>query len=144
MDLFDAAAPMDEVVLEQVPGLELFDAHTHLGQNDPDGMKQTPGRAARVAAVAPARAAAFAFPMHEPDGYRAANDLVIAAARESDGLLVPFCRVNPHDDAGPRGRACLAAGAKGIKLHPRAEEFTLDHPGCARSSRSPTSARCRC
>src|SRR5207248_1712917 len=23
---------------------------------------------------------------------------------------------------------CLAAGARGIKLHPRAEEFTLDHP----------------
>ena len=26
----------------QVPGFELFDAHTHVGQNDPDGMHQTP------------------------------------------------------------------------------------------------------
>ena len=26
----------------------------------------------------------------------------------------------------------LAAGAKGIKLHPRAEEFTLDHPAVRR------------
>ena len=42
MNLFDALRPWSEVVLEQVPGLELFDAHTHLGQNDPDGMTQTP------------------------------------------------------------------------------------------------------
>ena len=41
MNLFDELRPWTEVVLEQVPGLELFDAHTHLGQNDPDGMKQT-------------------------------------------------------------------------------------------------------
>ena len=43
MNLFEELRPWSEVVLEQVPGLELFDAHTHLGQNDPDGMKQTPG-----------------------------------------------------------------------------------------------------
>ena len=41
MDLFDALRPWADVVLDQVPGVELFDAHTHLGQNDPDGMKQT-------------------------------------------------------------------------------------------------------
>ena len=41
MNLFDELRPWAEVVLDQVPGLELFDAHTHLGQNDPDGMKQT-------------------------------------------------------------------------------------------------------
>ena len=34
--------PWTDVVLEQVPGIEVFDAHTHLGQNDPDGMRQTP------------------------------------------------------------------------------------------------------
>jgi len=66
--------------------------------------------------------------MHEPEGYLAANDVVIAAARDSDGLLVPFCRVNPHDDALAEAERALGAGARGIKLHPRAEEFTLDHP----------------
>jgi hypothetical protein len=53
---------------------------------------------------------------------------VLAAARESDGLLVPFCRVNPHDDALREAERCVEAGARGIKLHPRAEQFTLDHP----------------
>ncbi len=128
MNLFDELRPWSEVVLEQVPGLELFDAHTHLGQNDPDGMKQTPGELTSSLRSAGARGC-FAFPFHEPDGYRAANDHVIAAARESGGLLVPFCRVNPYDSPVPEAERSLAAGAKGIKLHPRAEEFTLDHAG---------------
>jgi hypothetical protein len=72
---------------------------------------------------------AFVFPMHEPDGYSAANDMVLDAARRSDGLLVPFCRVNPHQDPAAEAERALARGARGIKLHPRAEQFTLDHPG---------------
>src|SRR5207302_2546183 len=58
----------------------------------------------------------------------AANDAVLEAAREADGLLVAFCRVNPHHDAVKEAERCLQAGARGIKLHPRAEQFTLDHP----------------
>ncbi len=127
MNLFDELRPWTEVVLEQVPGLELFDAHTHLGQNDPDGMKQTGDELVASLQQAHARGC-FVFPFHEPDGYRAANDDVLAAARNADGLLVPFCRVNPHDRPVPEAERSLANGARGIKLHPRAEEFTLDHP----------------
>ena len=36
--------------------------------------------------------------------------------------------MNPHDGALAEAERALAAGARGIKLHPRAEEFTLDHP----------------
>ncbi len=110
-----------------MPGLELFDAHTHLGQNDPDGMKQRPDELMDGIGAAAARGA-FVFPMHEPDGYPAANDMVLAAARDSDGALVPFCRVNPHERPVAEAERCLDAGARGIKLHPRAERFTLDHP----------------
>ena len=131
MDLGNQLRPWIEIILDQVPGLELFDAHTHLGQNDPDGMSQTPEQLLAGLELAQARGA-FVFPMHEPDGYPPANDAVLAAARESDGLLVPFCRVNPHEDAVAEAERCLAAGAQGIKLHPRAEEFTLDHPGVAK------------
>ena len=127
MNLFDELRPWTDVVLEQVPGLELFDAHTHLGQNDPDGMKQTGDELVAALELAHARGC-FVFPFHEPDGYRAANDDVLAAARDADGLLVPFCRVNPHDNPVPEAERSLAAGARGIKLHPRAEQFTLDHP----------------
>ena len=127
MDLHPLVEPWRQLVLEQVPGAELFDAHTHLGQNDPDGMSQTVEALLATLDSAHARGA-FVFPMHEPDGYPPANDAVLEAARNSDGRLVPFCRVNPHDGAVAEAERCLAAGARGIKLHPRAEQFTLDHP----------------
>jgi predicted TIM-barrel fold metal-dependent hydrolase len=127
MDIAAAVRPWFELMTDQVPGLELFDAHTHLGQNDPDGMSQTPEQLLAVLADARAKGA-FVFPMHELDGYTPANDMVIEAARRSDGVLTPFCRVRPGDHALAEARRALDAGAKGIKLHPRAEQFTLDHP----------------
>ncbi|MBV9048153.1 MAG: amidohydrolase family protein, partial [Solirubrobacterales bacterium] len=127
MDIGSQLRAWFQVLLDQVPGLELFDAHTHLGQNDPDGMRQSPAELLSVLEAADARGA-FVFPMHEPAGYPPANDAVLAAVEGSDGRLVPFCRVNPHDHAVAEAERALAAGAKGIKLHPRAEQFTLDHP----------------
>ncbi len=124
-------APWAAQARQAVPGVRLFDAHTHLGQNDPDGMKQTPAELLQVLADADAigAAGAFTFPMHELDGYPAANDMVIEAAQGSVGRLIPFCRVSPRSGTAPdEARRALAAGAKGIKLHPRAEQFTLDHP----------------
>jgi predicted TIM-barrel fold metal-dependent hydrolase len=131
VDLASVIAPWAAQVREAVPGVRLFDAHTHLGQNDPDEMKQTPGEllAALDEADAIGSAGAFTFPMHEPDGYRAANDMVIEAAAQAGGRLVCFCRVSPNTGTAPdEARRALDAGAKGIKLHPRAEQFTLDHP----------------
>jgi predicted TIM-barrel fold metal-dependent hydrolase len=128
MNLGPVLLPWTEVVLDQVPGVELFDAHTHIGQNDPDGMRQTPQELVDGLELAGARGA-FVFAMHEPDGYPAANDAVLEAARRTDGVLIPFCRLNPHNDPVAEAERCLAAGARGIKLHPRAEAFTLDNPG---------------
>jgi hypothetical protein len=127
MKLSELLEPWAEVILDRVPGLELFDAHTHIGQNDPDGMTQSAQELLTLLRLAHARGA-FVFPMHEPDGYPPANDMVIEAAQDSGGLLIPFCRVNPHDDPVSEARRCLGRGARGIKLHPRAEQFTLDHP----------------
>jgi predicted TIM-barrel fold metal-dependent hydrolase len=127
MNLGDLLRPWTEIALEQVPGVEVFDAHTHIGQNDPDGMRQTLEELVAGLELAGARGA-FVFPMHEPEGYPNANDRVIAEALSTDGLLIPFCRVNPHIDPVPEAERCLAEGARGIKLHPRAEQFTLDHP----------------
>ncbi len=133
MELRDAFRPWWRIIEEQVPDIALFDAHTHVGQNDPDGFKQRPDEL--LAGLRAAHAVGcFVFPMHEPDGYAAANDMVIAesAAPAADGLLVPFCRVKPGDGALAEARRALAAGARGIKLHPRAEQFTLDHPDVRR------------
>jgi predicted TIM-barrel fold metal-dependent hydrolase len=109
--------------------LSLFDAHTHFGRNDPDGYRQEPEELLATMKLAEARA--VTFPMHEPDGYAAANDEGLAAAAASAGRLVAFCRVNPHDDALAEAARCLDAGARGIKLHPRAEQFTMDVPAVA-------------
>jgi predicted TIM-barrel fold metal-dependent hydrolase len=127
VDLPPLIKPWADTVLGQIPGIELFDVHTHLGQNDPDGMKQTPEELEAGLTLAEARGA-FVFPMHEPDGYPQANDFVIDAAQASATGLIPFCRVNPHDSPLPEAERSLEKGARGIKLHPRAEQFTLDHP----------------
>jgi predicted TIM-barrel fold metal-dependent hydrolase len=127
MKLSELFEPWGDLVREQVPGLELFDAHTHIGRNDPDGMRQSPEELLALLELAHARGA-FVFPMHEPDGYPPANDEVLEVAASSNGRLLPFCRVNPHADPVTEARRCLDAGACGIKLHPRAEQFTLDHP----------------
>lgn len=119
--------PWLDAIRGAVPGLALFDVHTHVGQNDPDGFSCTPAELEEALALAGARAAVF--PMQEPAGYRAANDFVLEAAAGSGGTLVPFCRVDPATDPVAEATRCLDAGARGIKLHPRAERFTLDHPG---------------
>ncbi len=126
-------APWRASVSEQVPGLELFDAHTHVGFNDPDGFTQSFDELAALLRGAAMRGC-FVFPFHEPDGYPGPNDAVRSAAQafsaeNPDGpLTVPFCRVNPWDGAADEAVRSLDLGARGIKLHPRAEAFNLDHP----------------
>ncbi|MGE5134128.1 MAG: amidohydrolase family protein [Gemmatimonadota bacterium] len=116
-------------LMNQLPGVRLMDAHTHLGGTDPDGSRCSPAELTGALTLAGARA--VVFPLMDRAGYRRANDAVLAAAAASDGRLVPFCRVDPH--AGPVGELerCVAAGARGVKLHPRAERFDLRHPGVA-------------
>ncbi|HEX3316406.1 MAG TPA: amidohydrolase family protein [Solirubrobacteraceae bacterium] len=113
-------------VREAVPGGELFDAHTHIGFNDPDGFKLAPDQL--IAGLERAHARGVVFPMHEPDGYPAANDAALAAAAASGGRLVAFARLNPADAPLAEAERAVAAGARGLKLHPRAEQFELADP----------------
>jgi predicted TIM-barrel fold metal-dependent hydrolase len=114
---------------ERLPGMRLADAHTHLGGNDPDGWRCAPVDLMGALDLVGGRA--VVFPLMERAGYQAANDAVLAAASASQGRLIPFCRVNPHTDPVRELERCLAAGARGVKLHPRAERFNLRHPGVA-------------
>src|SRR5918995_4572268 len=116
---------LDRIVQDTGP-LDLYDAHTHVGRNAPDGFKQEPDEL--VEALEAAGARGVVFPMHEPEGYPPANDAVIAAAAAHPDRLVAYCRVSPHDDAVAEATRALAAGARGIKLHPRAERFGMDEP----------------
>ncbi len=129
MHVDDLLAPWQAALTAGLPGLRIRDVHTHIGSNDPDGFRSEP--AELVAALGRADARGVVFPMHEPSGYPAANDRVLAVAAESDGRLAAFCRVSPHERPAAEAERALDAGARGIKLHPRAEGFALSHPGVA-------------
>jgi len=120
----DHLRPWHEAAADLIPGLELFDAHTHTGENDPDGIRCTADELIEGLELAGARAVVFTT--QEPDGYSAANDRVIDEAERSGGRLVPFCRLDPADGPLREAERALARGARGIKLHPRAEQFRLD------------------
>jgi predicted TIM-barrel fold metal-dependent hydrolase len=113
---------------DAVAGVEWFDAHTHIGHNDPDGRKATAEEI--IAGLDQAgHQRALVFPMHEPDGYGPANDRVMGDAAASGGRLVPLARVSPHhENAVAEAQRCLEAGARGFKLHPRSDDFQLPHP----------------
>jgi uncharacterized protein len=122
----ELVAPWFRCLSDRLPGLQLFDCHTHLGA-DPDGSRQSPDELAAALGVVDGRA--VTFPFSEPGGYRAANDRVLTAARDSGGRLVPFCRANPNDGGRAEAERAVEKGAVGIKLHPRAEGFTLADEG---------------
>ena len=123
-----ALAPfLEEVERLRPANAEVIDAHTHLGL-DEDGRSLTAPELLSAMDDAGARRACV-FPLHDPErqpAYRLPNDRVLAWAAESDGRLVPFCRLDPAEGPLAESERCLAAGARGIKLHPRAQDFVFD------------------
>jgi predicted TIM-barrel fold metal-dependent hydrolase len=105
-------------------GTDIFDAHLHLGHDidgmvgDYDGLEQLMSRYGI--------SRAFMFCLDEPDrhpGFSAANDRTLAFAERSNGRLIPFVRLDLNELPLEEARRCLDAGARGIKLHPRAQKF---------------------
>jgi uncharacterized protein len=106
-------------------GADIFDAHLHLG-TDIDGMVGDYEQLAEIMARY-AISRAFMFCLDEPDrhpGFSAANDRTLAYAERSGGRLIPFVRLDLNEAPIDEARRCLDAGARGIKLHPRAQKFT--------------------
>jgi uncharacterized protein len=124
----DALAPFLAEAQRMLPAnAEVLDVHTHLGL-DEDGRSLTLAELLGQLDEAGARRACV-FPLHDParhPAYSVPNDRVLAWAAESDGRLTPFCRLDPFDGPVQEAERCLAAGARGIKLHPRAQEFAFD------------------
>lgn len=124
----NALAPFLEEAQRLRPAqTEVIDAHTHLGL-DEDGRSLTLEQLLSQLDRADARRACV-FPLHDPErrpSYSLPNDRVLAWARESEGRLVPFARLDPAEAPLAEAERCLAAGARGIKLHPRAQDFVFD------------------
>ncbi|HEY0416045.1 MAG TPA: amidohydrolase family protein [Gaiellaceae bacterium] len=106
-------------------GADIFDAHLHLG-HDIDGMV---GDLDQLLGIMDGYgiSRAFMFCLDEPDrhpAFRAANDRTLAFAERAGGRLIPFVRLDLNESPIDEARRCLDAGARGIKLHPRAQRFT--------------------
>jgi len=117
----------DELRRELPENAHLFDAHTHLG-HDIDGMvgdhDELMGLLDRYGF-----AGAFMFCLDEFDrepAFTVPNDRTLAHARRSEGRLLPFVRLDLTAQPLEEARRCLDLGARGIKLHPRAQAFALD------------------
>ena len=116
-----------ELRAEMPAGVDVFDAHTHLG-TDIDGMI---GRYEELEATLDRYGISRCnvFCLDEPDrhpGFRAGNDRTLAFAERSQGRMIPFVRLDLAEDPIGEAERCLDAGARGIKLHPRAQKFLLD------------------
>jgi uncharacterized protein len=111
----------------------VVDAHTHLG-HDEDGQSLDVGELLGYLDQVSGAARACVFALHDPErrpAYRIPNDRVLRWAQESDGRLFAYCRLDPADDPVGEAERCLAMGARGIKLHPRAQSFGFDNAAAA-------------
>jgi uncharacterized protein len=121
-------AAFEAQLREELPsGVEMFDAHTHLG-HDIDGMV---GRLDELLGILDrfgfSRANVFCLDEHDrTPAFRAGNDRTLAFAEQSGGRLIPFVRLDLTDEPIEEAERCLDLGARGIKLHPRAQKFALN------------------
>ena len=121
-------ASYDEELRRLLPAdAEIFDAHVHLG-NDIDGFSGQYEELERVM-DAYGISQAFMFCMDEPDrepAFRAPNDRTLEHAGRSGARLIPFVRLDMNQAPIEEAERCLDRGARGIKLHPRAQRFLLN------------------
>ena len=120
-------ATWDEELRRELPeNAYLFDVHTHLG-NDIDGMVGSYDELSSVLDRFGFQGA-FMFCLDEHDrepAFTGPNDRTLAHAERSQGQLVPFVRLDLTAQPLEEARRCLDLGARGIKLHPRAQAFAL-------------------
>jgi hypothetical protein len=134
--------PWFERLREDVPGLELFDAHTHVGLHDPSGFNATVQEL--VAALELVDSRALVFPLREPSGYDKANARVVDWAAESAGRLAALApRVRTEGRVAPpspprfdAGRGATRARSREAGSVPRARRPRAPRRRAARGGRS--------
>jgi predicted TIM-barrel fold metal-dependent hydrolase len=121
-------------VREKIPaGVEVFDAHAHIGA-DVDGRTVTADEMRDLMDAADVRRT-IVFPLNDPnarDDYSGPNDVVWNAYEEYPSSFVPFFRLNPHLDYDREFARCVERGFMGLKLHPVSQKFELDDPNVVR------------
>ena len=113
-------------ILETSP---TWDMHTHVGR-DRDGRKL--GLDELLSDLDEYHVdGAVVFAFDDPDqgvDFRVPNERVWAAYEQAPQRLIPFMRLNPSGPWQQEYERCRDRGHRGIKLHPRAQDFRLDSP----------------
>ncbi|MGH3715684.1 MAG: amidohydrolase family protein [Micromonosporaceae bacterium] len=104
----------------------VWDAHAHIGK-DVDGHALSLDELLTELDRYHIRGAVI-FPFDDPDAgedFRVPNDRIWTAYRKAPDRLIPFLRLNPNGPWEAEYERCRARGQRGIKLHPRAQQFEL-------------------
>jgi hypothetical protein len=112
----------------------IIDYHNHLGGPDKnDGRAQSPDELiGRMDAAGVDMA--VVFPFNEEgvgDNFERSNDYIAKAATAHPDRIIGFCRLDPNTgDSAVKEleRSVKELGLRGLKLHPSAQNFTLDGP----------------
>src|SRR3954452_4820451 len=104
----------------------LYDAHTHVGLDDPAGLLATGGDI--IEALENVDSKALVFALKEPRGVAVGNDNALELAAPHPERLKALVRLHPAADPLAEAERCLDEGAVGLKLHPRGEGFELSDP----------------
>lgn len=115
-----------EAELATLDGVAPFDCHAHTGA-DIDGSARSCED--HIDTLAPLGGRSVIFPFCVEGDYGPENRRVIEECWRYPEQLVPFARMDPRVTVPRDAGDALAAGARGFKLHPRAEDFRLDDPG---------------
>lgn len=110
-------------------GVEVFDAHAHIGV-DLDGRRMTAeGMRERQRAAGISRS--IVFPLNDPNAsedFSGPNDALWEAYEAHPEHFVPFFRLNPYHPSQAEFERCVERGFVGLKLHPVSQKFPLDDP----------------
>ncbi len=106
--------------------LKIIDCHTHIGI-DKDGHKQTADQLVKSMDGSNINKA-IVFPLNDPrdnKSFHRPNDEVLLACELYKDRLIPFFRLNPNNPWKEEFNLRLSQGFRGIKLHPRSQDFKL-------------------
>ena len=112
-----------EEIFENV---KIIDCHTHIGK-DKDGHKMSADRIIKLMDTSNVNKA-IAFPLNDENqsvNFNESNDAIWLAAKVYQDRIIPFFRLDPNIGWKEEFKTRVSQGFKGIKLHPRSQNFKL-------------------